>query len=110
MKNSPCYEPSRDSGGANSLRLELTPACFYLLSYHHFDMAKFEAEKGSDVLTLSFLNRIVRITGKNLRDLAIEIQRRNVESVKPIPDKFGSFVSGEVWIKTIEIEDKKEQE
>jgi hypothetical protein len=109
MKTSLCYEPSRDFGGADSLRLELTPACFYLLSYHHFDMAKFESEKGSDILTLSFLNRTVRITGKNLRDLTIEIQRRNVESVKPMPDKYGSLASGEVWIRTIEIEDKREQ-
>lgn len=109
MKNSPCYEPCSKFGGADNLRLELTPACFYLLSYHHFDMAKFESEKGGDILTLSFLNRTVRITGKILRELAIEVQRRNVESVKPMPDKYGSLASGEVWIKMIEIEDKREQ-
>ncbi len=109
MSTSSCYESTSKFGGADSLRLELTPACFYLLAYHHLDMAKFESDKGGDILTLSFLNRTVRITGKNLRDLAINIQKRNVESVKPTPNKYGSLATDDVWIKAIEIEDKKEQ-
>jgi hypothetical protein len=50
-----------------------------------------------------------RLTGKNLRRLAINIQKRNIESVKPMPDKYGSLATDDVWIKTIEIKDKKEQ-
>jgi hypothetical protein len=109
MSLSHCYSKSQNSGAAEGLRLELTPTCFYLLSYHHLDIAIFESDKGSDTLTISFLNRTVRITGKNLRELAIDIQRRNVESVKPMPDRYGSIGSGDAWVKTIEIEDKKEQ-
>jgi hypothetical protein len=109
MSTSPCYESSSNFGGADSLRLELTPACFYLLAYHHLDMAKFESDKGGDILTLSFLNRSVRITGKNLRRLAINIQKRNVEWVKQMPDKYDSLATDDVWVKAIEIEDKKEQ-
>ena len=109
MSTSPCYESSSNFGGADSLRLELTPACFYLLAYHHLDMAKFESDKGGDTLTLSFLQRTVRITGKNLRRLAINIQKRNIEWVKQMPDKYGSLATDDVWVKAIEIEDKKEQ-
>jgi hypothetical protein len=65
--------------------------------------------KGDDILILSFLNRTVRTTGKNLRRLAINIQMRNVEWVKPMPDKYDSLANDYVWIKTIGIEDKKEQ-
>jgi hypothetical protein len=108
MSTSPCYEPASKFGGADSLRLELTPACFYLLPYHHLDMAKCESDKGGDTLTLSFLNRTVRMTGKNLRELAIQIQRRNVESVKPMPDKYGLLANDDVWIKTVEIEGPEE--
>ena len=108
MSTSPCYETVSKFGGADSLRLEITPACFYLFPYHHLDMAKCESEKGGDTLTLSFLNRTVRMTGKNLRDLAIKIQRRDVESIKPKPDKYGVLASDEVWIKSIEIEDAKD--
>ena len=107
MSESPCYEPCGKFGGADSLRLEINPACFYLLAYHHLDMAKFESNQGGDTLTLSFLNRTVRMTGKNLRRLAIKIQKREVESVKPMPDKYGVLATDEVWIKTIEIQDEK---
>jgi hypothetical protein len=108
MSTSPCYEPCSKFGGTESLRLEITPTCFYLFPYHHLDMAKCESDKGGDTLTLSFLNRTVRIMGKNLRDLAIKIQRRDVESVKPLPNKYGQLANDEVWIKSIEIEDAKE--
>ena len=108
MSTSPCFEPCSKFGGADSLRLEITPTCFYLLPYHHLDMAKCESDKGGDTLTLSFLNRTVRMTGKNLRDLGIKIQRRDVESVKPLPNKYNLLGSDEVWIKSIEIEDAKE--
>lgn len=108
MSTSPCYEPCSKFGGADSLRLEITPTCFYLLPYHHLDIAKCESDKGSDTLTLSFLNHTVRMTGKNLRDLAIKIQRRDVESIKPKPDKYGVLTNDEVWIESIEIEDAKD--
>lgn len=109
MNESPCYEQCSSFGGADSLRLEITPACFYLLAYHHLDMAKCESDKGGDMLTLSFLNRTVRITGKNLRRLAIKIQKREVESVKPMPDKYALLANDDVWVKAIEIEDEKER-
>jgi len=108
MNTSSCYDSSSKFGGADSLRLEITPTCFYLLPYHHLDMAKWESEKGGDTLTLSFLNRTVRMTGKNLRDLAIKIQRRDVESVRPKPDKYGVLASDDIWIKSIEVEDAKD--
>ena len=106
MKESPCIE-SAGNNGADSLRLEINPACFYLLAYHHLDMAKFESDQSGDTLTLSFLNRTVRMTGKNLRRLAIKIQKRDVESVKPMPDKYGALAIDDVWIKSIEIKDEQ---
>jgi len=70
-------------------------------------MAKFESNKDGDTLTLSFLNRTVRMTGKNLRRLAIKIQKREVVSVKPMPDKYGVLADDDVWIKAIEIKDEQ---
>ena len=55
----------------DNLRLELNPKCFYLLPYHHMELVKFESGEGLDTLTLLFLNRTVRITGKNLRNWAL---------------------------------------
>jgi hypothetical protein len=107
MRESPCFESTGNFGSAESLRLEINPVCFYLLAYHHLDMAKCESDKGGDTLTLSFLNSTVRIMGKNLRRLAIKIQKREVESVKPMPDKYGVLAADDVWIKAIEIKDEQ---
>jgi hypothetical protein len=110
----PCFKKhlgvNSSPSAVDSLRLELNPKCFYLLSYHHLDMAKFESDKRRCRSPCSFLNRTVRITGKNLRALGLAIQDRNVEFIKPMPERYSSLASDDVWVKTIEIEDKKEQD
>jgi hypothetical protein len=93
----------------DSFRLELNPKCFCLLSYHHLEFAKFESAQNEDVITMLFLDRTVRITGKNLRALGLALQDRTVEFIKPLPERYSSLASDDVSVKTIEIEDKKEQ-
>jgi hypothetical protein len=90
------------------LRLELNPKSFLLLPYHHLELVKFEAGDGQDTLTLVFLNRTVCITGKSLRELALGLQDRCVEFVKPLPERYASLVGDEVSVKAVEIEDNKE--
>ncbi len=65
----------------HNLRLELNSESFYLLSYHYLEYAKFDSEKDRDTLMLSFLGHQVRIVGRNLRELAVALQKRAVESV-----------------------------
>jgi hypothetical protein len=93
----------------DSLRLELNPKCFCLLSYHHLEFARFESAQNEDVITMLFLDRTVRITGKNLRALGLALQERTVEFIKPLPERYSSLTSDDVLVKTIEVEDKKEQ-
>jgi len=82
---------------------------FLLLPCHHLELAKFETGDGQDTLTLLFLNRTVCITGKNLRELALGLQDRCVEFVKPLPERYASLVGDEVTVRIIEIEDNKER-
>ena len=93
-----------------NLRLELDPNSFYLLPCHHLELVKFEAGEGLDTLTLSFINRTVLITGKNLRELGLALQDRCVEFVRPMPafDRYSSLAGTEASVKTIEIEDNKQ--
>jgi hypothetical protein len=95
----------------DNLRLEMEAKSFYLLPYHHLELVKFESGEGLDTLTLSFLNRTVCITGKNLRDLALALQDRAVEFVKPVPvfDRYSSLARNEASVKAIEIKENKEQ-
>jgi hypothetical protein len=79
----------------DSLRLEVNPESFYLLSYHHLEFGKFEAGKDRDVLTLAFTGHEVRIVGRNLRDLAVAVQKRAVESITPMPNRYSAASSGQ---------------
>ncbi len=94
----------------DALRLELNPKCFCLLSYHHLEFAKFESTQNEDVITMLFLNRTVRIIGKNLRALGLALQDRTVEFIKPMPERYSSLASDEASVKSVEIEDKAERD
>lgn len=108
--DSPCIKLSRQTAAGHEpmefLRVEPNPACFYLFSYHHVDLAKFESVNDKEILTITFLNHRVRIEGKNLRVLAVELQSRSVEMVKPLPHRYGPAFSQEVCqIEVIEVEE-----
>ena len=111
----PCFKIRRgvnsNPSPVDNLRLELNPKGFLLLPYHHLELVTFESGEGQDTLTLSFLNRTVLITGKNLRDLALALQDRAVEFVRILPalDRYSSVAGKETSVKAIEIEGKKEQ-
>jgi hypothetical protein len=114
MRNeNPCFKKhlgvNSSPSAADSLRLELNPKCFCLLSYHHLEFAKFESAQNEDVITMLFLNRTVRITGQNLRALGLALQERTVEFIKPLPERYSLLASEDVSVKTIEIKDKAEQ-
>jgi hypothetical protein len=106
---SPCYKFSRSVVGEHvpldSLRLELSPTRFCFLSYHHLDIAIFESATDRDTLTISFLNHQVRIAGTNLRELAVAIQSRSVESIKPMPGRYSGAKAAEAgFVESIEVE------
>jgi hypothetical protein len=100
--HSRCYTigPTQDN-----LKLEVSTTRFYLLPYHHMDLAEFETIKGHDTLTISFLNHRVRITGRQLTELADSIQARKVEVVKMISDRYTLARTDETgFVESIEVE------
>jgi hypothetical protein len=115
MRNeSPCYYIRRgvnnNPAPVDNLRLEVDSNSFYLLPSHHLELVKFEAGEGQDTLTLSFIKRTVFIKGKNLRELALALQVRCVEFIKPMPvfDRYSSLAIKEGSVKNIEIIDNQE--
>ena len=109
----PCFKRRTGVNGnatpVDNLRIELDSKSFHLLPYHHLEMVTFEAGDGRDTLTLMFLNRNVRIAGKNLRDLGLALQDRSVEFVKPLPERYALLAGSDVSVKAIEIQDNKER-
>ena len=87
------------------LRLETNAAGFCLLSYHHLDFARFDAGKERDSLTISFVNHQVRIAGRNLRELALALQSRAVEFIKPMPGRYTVATGSDAaFVESIEVE------
>jgi hypothetical protein len=48
----------------------------WTLGDRHIELVKFESTQDVDLITISFLNRTVRIKGKNLRNLGVALQMR----------------------------------
>jgi hypothetical protein len=107
----PCYKLSRrivdNHIPLDNLRLETSPTRSCVVPYHHLEFATFESAQNEEVITLLFLNRTVRIIGRNLRALGEALQERTVESINPLPERYAPLVSGEVRVKIIEIEQKE---
>ena len=100
-------KPAKAGGYTNfaATRLELSPTCFYILPYHHLELAKFESGDAGDTLTISFLKHKVRIAGRNLRKLAVGVQGRAIEWLKPVPERYAAVAGIEACaIESIEIE------
>ena len=109
----PCFKKRSGVNGnaspVDNLRLELSLKSFCLLPYHHLEFVTFESEAGQDTLTLIFLNRVVSIRGKNLRELALALQDRCVEFIKPLPERYAPLVGDEVSVITIEIQQEQKE-
>jgi hypothetical protein len=101
-----CYKITRLNGKPvphDNLRLETSATCFYLLSYHHMDFVKFESARDHDALTILFLNHQVRISGRNLRELALGFQSWAVEFIKPMPGRYSLAGNGAGIVESIEV-------
>jgi hypothetical protein len=99
IKKTPSYEMSRGVNGnpvpLDNLRLEVSAESFFLMSYHHIDFARFDSAKAGDVLTIRFLTHEVTVTGRKLRDLALGLQERCVEFIKPFPTRYSAALGVE---------------
>jgi hypothetical protein len=106
-----CYELSRTVMGEHlpldSLRLELTPICFYLLPYHHLEMVKFESSRECDTISLTFVDHQVAIVGRSLRVIAEALQERAVRYVEPMPKRYEMIAENTPKIESIKIEERK---
>ena len=94
---------------AQCLRAELSDDNSFILPYTHLTFAEMKREEGRDVLTASFTSHDLRIVGKNLRELAIALQRLLVDWIKPAPPRYAALAANEtVFIESIEVSEAAE--
>jgi hypothetical protein len=85
---------SRNQRGA--LRVELRSGRIFILPYMHWGHAHLEKVKGVEELTIHFNSHEVRVEGRNLKELLLELQAANVELLREIPEQFLPITNGAI--------------
>src|SRR5258708_29833893 len=89
------------------LRVE-RPGEIHLFPYGYFEYAKFLTSSGSPVLHIRFRERVVSVTGKNLKPLCDALERLAVDCIRIISHP--KFSKSEGLIEKIEINEAKQRE
>ena len=89
---------------AQALRVDLQSGVFFVLPYSHFGFAHFAREANHETLRVSFATHDVRVSGRNLRDLGIALQKLTVDWIREVPARYAALSEkGCAFIERIEI-------
>jgi len=92
-----------------ALRVELDDGTFFVFPYLHLGFAKMENQKEQNVLLLSFSSHEVRITGRNLKELGMTIQRFSVEWIRKTDPRYVTLAKKDAGIiEKIEVEARED--
>ena len=72
-----------------SLRVELANGTFFVFPYQQLVCVRFEPGT-DDTINVAIARHEVKITGKNLRELALGFQKLSVEWVRELPARYAS--------------------
>ncbi|MGA2603915.1 MAG: hypothetical protein ABSG14_06780 [Verrucomicrobiia bacterium] len=76
------------------LRVELADGALFVLPYQHLGCVRFEPGT-DDTVNVTIASHEVKITGKNLRELALAFQKFTVDCVKELPKRFVAGANSE---------------
>ena len=89
---------------AQALRVDLQSGVFFVLPYSHFGFAHFAREANHETLRVSFATHDVRVSGRNLRELGLALQKLTVDWIREVPSRYAALSEkGCVFIERIEI-------
>jgi hypothetical protein len=95
---------------AQALRVDLQSGVFFVLPYSHFAFARFARGANSETLQVSFTTHDVCISGRNLREVGIALQKMAVDWIKEAPARYAVLASKEAaFIESIEVKESAEQ-
>ena len=94
---------------AQALRVDLQNGTFFVLPYSQFAFAHFERNEGSETLRVSFTTHDVRVSGRNLRELGVALQKLAVEWIREVPARYAGLAEkGGTVVERIEIAEVNE--
>ena len=77
------------AGQPRCLRVELADGTFFVLPYQHLVCVGFEPGT-EDTISVTIARHEVKITGKNLRELALAFQKLAVDWVRELPARYAA--------------------
>jgi hypothetical protein len=96
---------------AQALRVDLQSGVFFILPYSQFAFAHFARETDRETLRVSFATHDVRVSGRNLREIGIALQKLAVDWMREVPARYVTLAEkGSAFIERIEITEVSEGE
>ena len=94
---------------AQAVRVDLQSGVFYVLPYSQFAFAHFQRDGEGESLCVTFSSHEVRLTGRNLRELGLALQKLSVDWIREAPARYAALVARDcVFIERIEVQDLSE--
>ncbi len=91
---------------AQALRVELADESWFLFPYAHLVYASLQRIEAEEQLCISFTTHEIHARGRNLRALALAIQKLSVDWIRELPPRYeGLAVPDGAFIGRIEIKD-----
>ena len=89
---------------AQCLRVELGNGDFFVFPYAHLSFVKMGHEENRDILTISFTTHDIRVTGRNLRDLGIALQKLSADWLQASVGRYAILTADDaVFIESIDV-------
>jgi hypothetical protein len=101
----PCW--NRDYQ-ARALRVELADGNLYVFPYRRLAFVRFESGNDHETLHVVLDTHQIHITGKQLREMALALQKSAVDWVRELPGRYGSQADDDhVWITSIAVSERQ---
>jgi len=100
-----------ESQRSHAVRIELEGQRFFIFPFTYFIAGEFCTSDETEELKLTFSSYEIRISGRDLRELAIGFQKQTVEWIKVVPAHYAALVpTGAPLVLSITVESVGEGE
>ena len=89
---------------AHSLRVELIDGSSFIFPYSNFEFASFGGQDQQEFLNIAFATHTLRVAGRNLREIAIALQKASVDVLRELSNKYATVLPNDsAFIESIEV-------
>ncbi len=101
----PCWNKDYQ---AQALRVELADGNLYVFPYRRLAFVRFESGNDHETLHVVLDTHEIHITGKQLREMALALQKSAVDWVRELPSRYGSQADDDhSWVTSINVSERQ---